>query len=298
MKKVIVIAGLTATGKTSTAIKLAQMIDAEIISADSVAVYKDMDIGSAKPTIEERDNIPHHLIDIVDYTDTYNVARFQRDARSLIKDIHQRNKHVIIVGGTGLYIKALLNDYRFEKEEDQDIVKRDEDTEILYQELLKLDKKSAEIIHPNNRKRIIRALDSYTKHGKTRSEITDNNKDIQIIEADVYFLQGDREKIYERINQRVEIMFKLGLEKEVKDFYDKDKTVFNYPSFSSIGYREFEDYFNEVIDKARLIELIQRNTRRFSKRQITWFKHQQEAIWIDIFEDNIIEKIIENSKLN
>ncbi|HZJ87105.1 MAG TPA: tRNA (adenosine(37)-N6)-dimethylallyltransferase MiaA [Erysipelothrix sp.] len=295
MKKVIVIAGLTATGKTSTAVKLAKAIDAEIISADSVAVYKGLDIGSAKPSLEEQDGIKHHFIDIQNYKDTYNVALFQEAARKLIKEIHAKDKHVIIAGGTGLYIKALLYDYRFE-DESKEAYSREESTEVLYKELQNKDKETAKTIHPNNRKRILRALESFELHQKPRSEITHNNKDTQIIDADVFFLQGDRQKIYERINKRVHTMFELGLEKEVKDFYEKDPDIFKYPSFQSIGYREFEDYLNNNIDKDTLIRLIQRNTRRFAKRQITWFKHQQPSVWIDIFNEDPIQVILENIK--
>lgn len=295
MKKVLVIAGLTATGKSEAAIKIAQKWNAEIISADSVAVYKGLDIGSAKANKEEQALIPHHLIDVLEYNEVYNVARFQKEARRLIEEIQQRGKNVIIVGGTGLYIKALLYDYKF-TEETQTVYERDESTEDLYRELVEKDEATSKTLHPNNRKRIIRALESYDKNDKKRSEITNNNKDQQIIPAHIYFLQGDREKIYERINNRVERMFELGLEKEVLDFYKKDSNIFSYPSFQSIGYREFEDYINNKIDKTTLISLIQRNTRRFAKRQITWFKHQQPSIWIDIFNEdtvNIITKALE-----
>ncbi len=295
MKKVLVIAGLTATGKSEAAIKIAQKWNAEIISADSVAVYKGLDIGSAKANKEEQALIPHHLIDVLEYNEVYNVARFQKEARRLIEEIQQRGKNVIIVGGTGLYIKALLYDYKF-TEETQTVYERDELTEDLYRELVEKDEATSKTLHPNNRKRIIRALESYDKNDKKRSEITNNNKDQQIIPAHIYFLQGDREKIYERINNRVERMFELGLEKEVLDFYKKDSNIFSYPSFQSIGYREFEDYINNKIDKTTLISLIQRNTRRFAKRQITWFKHQQPSIWIDILNEdtvNIITKALE-----
>lgn len=295
MKKVLVIAGLTATGKSEAAIKIAQKWNAEIISADSVAVYKGLDIGSAKANKEEQALIPHHLIDVLEYNEVYNVARFQKEARRLIEEIQQRGKNVIIVGGTGLYIKALLYDYKF-TEETQTVYERDELTEDLYRELVEKDEATSKTLHPNNRKRIIRALESYDKNDKKRSEITNNNKDQQIIPAHIYFLKGDREKIYERINNRVERMFELGLEKEVLDFYKKDSNIFSYPSFQSIGYREFEDYINNKIDKTTLISLIQRNTRRFAKRQITWFKHQQPSIWIDILNEdtvNIITKALE-----
>lgn len=290
MKRVIVIAGLTATGKSKTAITLAKQLNAEIISADSVAVYKGMDIGSAKVSKEERDTIKHHLVDIRDYKEEYNVALFQKEGRKIIEEIHSRNKNVIVVGGTGLYIKALLYDYQFKQEEKSEYT-RHEDTQSLYEELGHKDPIAVKTIHPNNRKRIIRALESFDKHQQTRDALNQNNKDTQVIPADIFFLQGDRTKIYQRIDSRVLQMFDEGLEKEVQNFYDRDSHIFEYNSFQSIGYREFEAYLKKEIDRDTLISLIQRNTRRFAKRQITWFKHQQPSSWIDIFNQNPVEEI-------
>lgn len=291
---IYVISGLTASGKSNAAIKLAQEIDAEIISADSVAVYKQLNIGSAKPTEYEQSLVRHHLINILDYKDPYSVADFQEQARDKIVEITNRGKQVIVVGGTGLYIKALLYDYRFEKENNQNY-ERFESNEVLYKELMSKDPIEAEKIHPNNRKRVIRALASYDYHGLTRSELTKNRQDKQIINAKVYFLYADREHIYERINQRVLEMFESGLEEEVIELYKQDRELFNYNSLQSIGYREFERYFSEEIGKSELISDIQRNTRRFAKRQMTWFKHQQPSTWIDIENENPVEVILKDS---
>lgn len=291
---IYVISGLTASGKSNAAIKLAQEIDAEIISADSVAVYKQLNIGSAKPTEYEQSLVRHHLINILDYKDPYSVADFQEQARDKIVEITNRGKQVIVVGGTGLYIKALLYDYRFEKENNQNY-ERFESNEVLYKELMSKDPIEAEKIHPNNRKRVIRALASYDYHGLTRSELTKNRQDKQIINAKVYFLYADREHIYERINQRVLEMFESGLEEEVIELYKQDRELFNYNSLQSIGYREFERYFCEEIGKFELISDIQRNTRRFAKRQMTWFKHQQPSTWIDIENENPVEVILKDS---
>src|SRR5690554_1644364 len=293
---IYVIAGQTATGKSETAIKLAQVMNAEIISADSVAVYRKLDIGSAKPSQIERANIPHHMIDVLDLDEPFNVAIFQEEARRLIKEIKSREKNVIVVGGTGLYIKALLYDYRFEKEPDMEI-ERDESTETLYSLLRNQDPLTAETIHPNNRKRIIRALNSFEYHNKTRNELNQKQKDTQIIDAKIFFLYGDRNKVYKRINERVERMFKMGLETEVCDLYREDPNIFKYNSMNSIGYREFESYFNKEIDREQLIALIQRNTRRFAKRQMTWFKNQQPAIWINIDEESAFDVIVKEIKL-
>lgn len=293
---IYVIAGQTATGKSETAIKLAQVMNAEIISADSVAVYRKLDIGSAKPSQIERANIPHHMIDVLDLDEPFNVAVFQEEARRLIKEIKGREKNVIVVGGTGLYIKALLYDYRFEKEPDME-TERDESTETLYSLLRNQDPLTAETIHPNNRKRIIRALNSFEYHNKTRNELNQKQKDTQIIDAKIFFLYGDRNKVYRRINERVERMFEMGLETEVCDLYREDPNIFKYNSMNSIGYREFESYFNKEIDREQLIALIQRNTRRFAKRQMTWFKNQQPAIWINIDEESAFDAIVKEIKL-
>lgn len=292
MKPICIIAGLTATGKSRVAIDLARVWNAEIISADSVAVYQELNIGSAKPSLEEREGVVHHLIDVCSYRDAYNVARFQKEARECIASIQSRGKNVIVVGGTGLYIKALLNDYRFKEEtQNTECFTDDVSTSDLYESLMQVDPKAAESMHPNNRKRIIRALSSFEAHQITRNEITQDNKNTQLIPALVFFLQGEREKIYQRINSRVEKMFEMGLENEVQALYEKDKDLFRYQSVQSIGYREFEDYFDSKIDKATLIETIQRNTRRLAKRQTTWFKHQQESQWIDVFEESVYDVI-------
>ncbi len=291
---IVVIAGQTATGKTETAVKLAKIIDAEIISADSVAVYKHLNIGSAKPSLEEREGIVHHLIDVYELDETYNVAVFQKEARRLIQEIEARNKHVIVVGGTGLYIKALLYDYRFENETIE-VKERTESNESLYQELLLKDLETAKSIHPNNRKRVLRALDSYDYHGKTRQELNKEGKDTQIIDAHVFYLMGNKEKIDERINQRVAHMFEKGLEAEVESLYKLNPQLFEYNSTHSIGYKEFKNYFDGNIDKEGLVFEIQRNTRRFAKRQMTWFKHQLPSIWIDIFEEDPLNSIVKKT---
>lgn len=297
MKPICIIAGLTATGKSKVAIALAKVWNAEIISADSVAVYRELNIGSAKPSISEREGVVHHLIDVCSYQETYNVARFQKDARECIENIQQRGKNVIVVGGTGLYIKALLNDYRFKEEEHQVSLFTEADlTADLYDKLLSVDAKTGKSIHPNNRKRIIRALESFEAHQVPRNEITEDKKNIQLIPACVFFLQGDRESVYQRINNRVERMFEIGLENEVRTLYETDRNLFKYQSIQSIGYREFEDYFLSKIDRLTLIDRIQRNTRRLAKRQITWFKHQQVSVWIDVFEESVFDVINEALK--
>lgn len=288
---ICVIAGLTATGKSDVAISLAQKWNAEIISADSVAVYKGLDIGSAKASVEDQSKVIHHLIDVYEINQPYNVAVFQREARKKIEEIQNRGKNVIVVGGTGLYIKALLYDYHFEQE-DVEVKERTEETVFLYQDLVNKDPQAAEKIDPQNRKRIIRALHSFDYHGKTRSELNQERKDTILYDAKVFFLHTDRDVVYDRINQRVVKMFEMGLEQEVQNLYDQDSNVFEYNSMKSIGYREFEPYFKGIIDKETLISEIQKNTRRFAKRQMTWFKHQQPSVWLDVGKDNVLNEIV------
>ena len=292
MQQVLVITGLTASGKSKMGIDLAHHFNGEIISADSVAVYKDLDIGSAKLPLAERDGITHHLMDVYEYTDSFNVVEFQKEARRLIDDITSRGKLPIVVGGTGLYVNALLNDYRFEEELDRIQIEDNRDNETIYNELLDLDPKAAKQIHMNNRQRVLRALDRVKYHDKTSEEITSYNKDKRLYDATVFFLQGDRSKMYERINQRVEVMFEEGLVEEVTLLLKKTPHLFDLQSVQSIGYREFKSFFDGVMSLEEVKHLIQRNTRRFAKRQITWFKHQTPNITIDIFEPGFYGDVV------
>lgn len=285
MKKIVVIAGVTASGKSALGVKLAHKFNGEIISADSVAIYKGLDIGSAKPSLEEQDGIPHHMIDILEVDQSYSVAQFQKDARALIDDICARGKLPIIVGGTGLYINALIYNYQFD-DEVKETKEYSENNDELYQLLKDKDSKSAQHIHPNNRKRVIRALERVANP----SEEFDRNE--SLYDATVVFLAGDRQRIYDRINDRVERMVHSGLVDEVSQLLDLHPNLFEYQSTNSIGYREFEAYFKEGQSLEDTIALIQRNTRRFAKRQITWFTHQTKSEVIDIFDgDDVVEKV-------
>lgn len=294
MKKVLVIAGLTASGKSSLGVKLAHLLNGEIISADSVAVYRELNIGSAKPSIIEQDGIKHHLIDVVSIKDGYDVAQFQTLARKAIEIIHSKGKLPIVVGGTGLYINALIKDYKFEDEQEKPKMIFNFSDSQLHSVLLKVDPVSASEIHPNNVKRIKRALESFYFHEKTKLEINERKKDTLLYDAHVLFLQGNRQKMYDRMNSRVDSMMESGLVKEVKDLLNLYPDLFSYKSMSAIGYREFEDYFNGETSLSETVELIKRNTRRFAKRQITWFKHQMACEWIDIFDEESMLSIENN----
>lgn len=290
MKKIIVIAGITATGKTSLGVKLAKKYDGEIINADSVSIYKDLNIGSAKASLEEQDGIKHHLLDQLSLEKDYSVADFQRDARALIDDIIERKKTPIVVGGTGLYINALIYDYHFEKQELREIDETLSNVEL--KELLdELDPESSSKIHINNRKRLQRAVQIVQTHGKSKSDVNKSGKDKQVYDAKVFFLQGDRKKLYERINDRVDIMFEQGLLEEVENLCRNNKNFFELKSTRSIGYQEFEEYFLGNISLIEVKETIKRNTRRLAKRQITWFKHQTSSKWLDIFENDVFETL-------
>lgn len=274
MKKVLVIAGVTGSGKTKLGIELANAFNGEIISADSVAIYRGLNIGSAKPDEKELSQAKHHMIDILDVNDSYSVAQFQKDARALIDDISNRGKLPIVVGGTGLYINALINNYDFEEDEQEVFENESSYTDIeLYNLLIERNPEVASTVHQNNRKRVLRALVKKPSLNRGNEPVYD---------ALVFFLQSDRELIHNRINMRVDKMFDCGLVKEVEDLYQQHPQLFTYQGIQSIGYREFEDYFKNETPLEEVKELIKRNTRRFAKRQITWFKNKTNSIWIDI----------------
>ena len=284
MKDIIVIVGPTGIGKTKLSIELAKKLDAEIINGDSVSIYKKLDIGSAKPTAEEREGIPHHLIDIREVTEDYTVFDYQKDVREKIDEITSRNKRIIIVGGTGLYIKAALYDYKF-----QEGTTYNEYSDFTNEELLDKIKeyKVEKLPELNNRKRLVRLLNKL----ENNEEIT-YDKDKLLYNIKVIGLTTDRETLYDRINKRVDIMMNNGLLKEIeslKDYY-KDSRILN----SGIGYKEFYDYLFNNKSLEDVIEEIKLNSRRFAKRQYTFFNHQFNTNWFDVDLnnfDNTIEKI-------
>ena len=276
MKDIIVIVGPTGVGKTKLSIELAKKMDAEIINGDSVAIYKKLDIGSAKPSIEERDGIIHHLIDIKDVREDYSVFDYQRDCRRVINEINAKGKRVIIVGGTGLYIKAALYDYRFESGttynnydnlSNEDLIEKIKTYNV------------DNIPELNNRRRLERLL-TKLENGE---EIT-NNKDKLLYPIKVIGLTTDRDYLYERINKRVDIMIENGLVDEVlslKDYY-KDSRILN----SGIGYKEFSDYLFNNSSLEEVINKIKLDSRRFAKRQYTFFNNQFNTKWFDVkFDD-------------
>ena len=283
MKKVIAILGPTAVGKTKISIMIAKHYGVDIISGDSVAVYKSLDIGSAKPTKEEMDGVIHHLIDVREPNEEYSTADFQREARRIIDN----NELSIIAGGTGLYIKSAIFNYEFmAKGRDLDFGKKYENlsNEELFKLLLEKDPNiDTTKLHPNNRKRVLRALEVKEDTGDSIHSF--NHKDEPLYDYFICYLSLPREILYERINKRVDQMFDDGLEKEVRDLYDKNI----YPH--AIGYQEFIPYFKGEITLDEVKETIKLNTRHLAKRQETWFKNQMESHFYTVNLDNINETI-------
>lgn len=281
MKPIIVIIGPTGVGKTKLSIELAKKLDAEIINGDSVAIYKKLDIGSAKPTILEQKEAPHHLIDIKEPTEKYSVYDYQQDVRNLISEISKRNKRIIIVGGTGLYIKAALYNYVFKEKTTSNSYNNLSNEDLIN----KLKQYTKEIsIHKNNRKRLVRLLNKYEN-----GEPITNEKDELLYPIQVVGLTADRELVYDRINKRVEKMLEEGLLDEVlslKDLYATSQ-VLN----TAIGYKEFTDYFKDMKTLKEVIEQIKLDSRHYAKRQYTFFKHQFPTNWYNVNFNNFDETI-------
>ena len=280
MSKVLVIVGPTAIGKSSLSINLAKRFNGEIINGDSIQVYKELNIASAKISKEEMNGIPHHLLGYKEVTDDYNVAFFQQDGRKAIEDITSRGKLPIVCGGTGLYIKALLYDYTFLKQEET--INNDYSqysNEQLFEMLKQLDFQSSLSIHPNNRKRVIRALDM-AKSGSSKSEQEAKQEHKLLYDAKIISLTMDREKLRSRIDQRIEIMLNQGLLDEINYLFSK--YPYDLHCFQGIGYKEFIPYYKNIKTLQECIEDVKTHTKQFAKRQYTWFRNQMPVDWYDI----------------
>jgi len=292
--KIIIICGPTASGKTYVSIELAKILNAEIISADSMQVYKELNIGTAKPTPQEMSGIKHHLIDIVSIrsaaSEIFNVAEYVKKADECVQDILSRNKKVIICGGTGLYIDHFMNNTKF-TEYENDIEYRAElekiPNERLYSMLVETDKKSSGIIHPNNKKRIIRALEIFKITGKTKSELDElaNSEKPKYDFVKLGLNYSDRDILYGKINRRVDMMIENGLCDEVRGLYDQGEKN-NIRRIGAIGYVEILDYFDGLCSFDEAAEKIRQNTRNYAKRQLTWFRKDPNTIWVDISGKN------------
>lgn len=303
-KPLIILTGPTAVGKTKASIGLAKAVDGEIISADSMQVYRHMDIGSAKIKPEEMEGIPHHLIDVLEPDDEFHVVKFQELAKKAMREIWERGHIPIVTGGTGFYIQALLYDIDFDENEKEDACRkeleayaREHGAEALHEKLALVDPASAEMIHPNNIKRVIRALEFYEQTGKRISEHNETQRQRESPYAFAYFvLTDDRAHLYERINRRVDQMIEEGLVNEVQALKDKGYTK-QLVSMQGLGYKEILDYLDGNCTLEEAIYTIKRDTRHFAKRQLTWFKRERDVIWInkqasDYEEEQILEKML------
>ena len=305
-KPLIVIGGPTACGKTGFSIKLAKKIGGEIISADSMQVYRYMDIGTAKVTSEEADGVPHYLIDEFDPDEEYNVMLFQQKAKAYMEEIWAKGKTPILVGGTGFYINALLYDNDFTETENDTSYReecyklaKEQGPEVLFERLKEVDPEYAAIMHANNVKRVTRALEYHYLTGQKFSEQNAEQKEKETpYDASVIILTMDREKLYERIELRIDLMLEQGLLAEVKGLLDKGYTP-DLVSMQGIGYKEFIPYFNGECTLEEAVIQLKTNTRRFAKRQLTWFRRQIEGLWVDMDQsdgDKVMENVLDYLK--
>lgn len=293
--KVIIIGGPTASGKTQLSIELAKQINGEIISADSMQIYKDMDIGTAKPSKEERQGIQHYLLDFLSPEERYSVADYKQEAKKAIKEILQKGKMPIIVGGTGLYIDSLFyeityptidTDLVYRKELEKEVKERG--LNIFYEKAKKIDKEAMEKISPNDQKRILRVLEIYHQTGKKKSELDKESRKDPEYDYKMFAITMDREILYDRINKRVDNMLENGLIEEVESLRKKYK---EFPTaMQGLGYKEVVEYLEKKITKEEMIEKIKQESRRYAKRQLTWFRKNKETIWLNglnAIQDNI-----------
>lgn len=288
-KPLIILAGPTAVGKTALSIRLAKETGAEIISADSMQVYRGMDIGSAKITKEEMAGVPHYLVDVLEPEEDFNVVRFQNMAKDAAAEIWSKGKIPLVVGGTGFYIQALLYDIDFTENDGDESYRRELEKKAsdeqgaleLYEMLRNTDPKSAQEIHPRNIKRIIRALEFYRQTGKKISEHNETQRQKESPYNYAYFVLNDeRSRLYERIDRRVDLMMEQGLLEEVRALRERGVRK-DYTAMQGLGYKELYAYLDGEYPLDEAVRIIKRDTRHFAKRQITWFKREKNVVWAD-----------------
>ena len=287
-KPLIIITGPTAAGKTSLSVRLAKALGGEIISADSMQVYRHMDIGSAKVTKEEMEGVPHYLIDVLEPTEPFNVAMFQQMAKEAVQTIYSHGRIPILAGGTGFYIQALLYDINFQETgEDPSIrlsleaLAEEKGGEYLHQLLAQADPQAAEEIHPNNVKRVIRALEYFQQTGQRISEHNQQERQKKSPYAFRYYvINMERSRLYQRIDQRVDLMMQQGLVQEVEKLREMGGRR-GMVSMQGLGYKEILDYLNGEISLEEAVYQLKRDTRHFAKRQLTWFKRERQVRWLN-----------------
>jgi tRNA dimethylallyltransferase len=286
-EKLLVLIGPTAVGKTKLSIELAKKYQAEIISGDSMQIYRGMDIGTAKISLNEMEGIPHHLIDIKNPDESFSVAEFQKLVREKITEIHGRGRLPMIVGGTGLYIQSVIYDYQFSEAVSDEVFRKELEekallfgNDFIHQMLEERDPDSADRIHPNNLRRVIRALEVYHCTGRTMTESQEEQDRTAIYDTALIGLEMDRETLYERINHRVDLMMEQGLLMEVKKFYEKG--LRDVQSIQAIGYKEIYEYLDGNVSLEEAISNLKQNSRRYAKRQFTWFRNKMDVVWFDM----------------
>lgn len=286
-KPLIILTGPTAVGKSALSVLLAKAVGGEVISADSMQVYRHMDIGSAKITPEEMAGIPHHLIDILEPTEEFHVVRFQTLAKEALRTVYAKGNIPILAGGTGFYIQSVLYDIDFTETEEDDAFRRELErfaqergNEALFERLRRIDPKSCEILHANNVKRVIRAIEFYEKTGKPISEHNEEQHEKESPYRFIYFVLNDeRQRLYEKIEKRVDAMLEAGLVDEVKMLKEMGCTR-NHVSMQGLGYKEILEYLDGECTLEEAVYRLKRDTRHFAKRQLTWFRREKDVVWI------------------
>ncbi|MEE0266225.1 MAG: tRNA (adenosine(37)-N6)-dimethylallyltransferase MiaA [Acutalibacteraceae bacterium] len=298
----IVVCGPTASGKTSLGIAIAKHFNGEIISADSMQIYKGMDIATAKPTKEEQQQVPHHLIDYVEPTTAYSVADYVKTAHDKIKEVYSKGKVPVMVGGTGLYIDSLVNNVEFtEADVDNDLREKlhnrlqTEGAEVLLEELRQFDEESAQRIGTSNHRRLIRAIEIYLTTGKTMTQHIKESKLVPSPYKAVYIALSckDRQKLYDRINKRVDLMAESGLVAEAEEFRQQE---YSSTAVKAIGYKELEPFFTGNTTLEQALENLKRETRRYAKRQLTWFRRNENINWLftdELTGDEVISRAVD-----
>ncbi|WP_059170202.1 tRNA (adenosine(37)-N6)-dimethylallyltransferase MiaA [Bacillus sp. FJAT-27445] len=297
LQKLVVIVGPTAVGKTKLGVEMAKHYNGEVISGDSMQIYRGMDIGTAKVTEAETEGIPHHLIDIKDPEESFSVAEFKTIVREKIAEIASRGKLPIVVGGTGLYIQSVLYDYQFSEAPADEAFRamleekaNEEGNEAVHRELAALDPAAAEQLHPNNVRRVIRAIEIIKSTGMSLAENQKSSQPELLYKAAIIGLTMDRDKLYQRINRRVDIMVEQGLIEEVEELYKQG--LRDCQSIQAIGYKELYSYFegNKTLEES--VDLLKQNSRRYAKRQLTWFRNKMDVEWYDMSNTEAFQKII------
>ncbi len=299
LKKIVAVAGPTASGKTALALKIAERFDGEVVSCDSMQIYRHMDVGTAKPSIDEMERIPHHMIDIVEPSENYSVADFVERARACIDDIISRGKLPVLAGGTGLYMDSIIENIEFgdfgSDEEfrcEMERLAEEQGNEAVHKLLKEKDPEAAEKIHPNNVRRVIRALEVCKLTGKTFTQVNMESRRQKMYDALIFAIDTQREVLYERINNRVDRMLEEGLLEEVQGL--RDMGIGNeHTAMQAIGYKELMEFLDGDCNFDEAVEKIKQESRRYAKRQITWFKRNKDIQWVSVSSDEDVKKVLQ-----